>query len=449
MPPPPSITPIRLERQLQYDGPLAAGELRRRLGLSPASLSRGMAVLGEKVVAFGKTRAREYGLRRPIPGLPAVIPVYTMEAPGPRLFGTLEPVWPRGFLVRGPASVAGFHPDLPWFLNDLRPAGFLGRLAPLQHPELGLPPDILTWSGDDALVWLHAWGMETVGCFVVGDPSFSRLESAALPAMPRDAYPALAAAIMAPGAPGSSAAGEQPKFLALRADGPTPVLVKFAPEGTDPTARRWADLLRCEHHALCLLRESGVPAAASTIVVAGDRTFLEVERFDRVGQHRLGMISLRSVARHTDARRSCWTHAADDLLRHRHIRAEDHERIYFLDRFGELIGNTDRHAGNLSFALERGVVGALTPVYDMLPMRYAIRAGAFQTPVLTPPIPTPTLADAWRAAWALAIRFWTTVADDEAVAVPLRDVARANADALTARQDLVDRLPAPPVTRPS
>jgi hypothetical protein len=43
--------------------------------------------------------------------------------------------------------------------------------------------------------------------------------------------------------------------------------------------------------------------------------------------------------------------------------------------FGQLIGNTDMHNGNLSFMSEENCPLELSPVYDMLPMTFAPTSG--------------------------------------------------------------------------
>ncbi len=184
-----------------------------------------------------------------------------------------------------------------------------------------------------------------------------------------------------------------PKFVATRVDedGAVPVLVKFSPQGVDGGARRTADLLRCEHHALASLRLAGIAAAQTAVIEADGRVFLEVQRFDRRGGGRVGVVSLLALAPHAGCDLDSWTRAADGLLECGAISTASHERIHWLERYGELIGNTDRHAGNLSFGFDEGVVGELTPVYDMLPMGYAVRNGEFRTAALTPPSPTPRL----------------------------------------------------------
>ena len=427
----PSIAVTSLARALRVRGPTLAHDLRVQSGLSPATFTRTISRMRGDVLAVGATRSLVYALRRVIPGLPAQIPVVEMGLT--RRFATLHPVEPSGFYVQGAphvhGSIWGFTPDLPWFLHDLRPAGFLGRLAPRQHPELHLPADLLLWSADHVLRWLHEWGTDGVGNLLVGDPASRRWQASEADAVPEGErsrrYPLLAEEAMSLGVPGSSAGGEQPKFLAMR--GQTPVLVKFSPPTTNPIGRRTADLLRCEHHALVTLQRAGIPAASSVIIEGADRVFLEVERFDRIGRtERLGLVSLLAVAAWCGADIHGWTAAADDLVASGMITQADQERMYLLDRFGALIGNTDRHAGNLSFFFVDGRVGALAPVYDMLPMRYAVRAGEYQTSPLPIPVPDPRFPSAWRQAWEMAILFWTRVAEDVAIEDELRTVAVVN-----------------------
>ena len=46
-------------------------------------------------------------------------------------------------LTRPVDAVSGFFPGLPWFLDDLRPQGFLGRtLAHRMGRQLGVPEDL-------------------------------------------------------------------------------------------------------------------------------------------------------------------------------------------------------------------------------------------------------------------------------------------------------------------
>jgi hypothetical protein len=69
-----------------------------------------------------------------------------------------------------------------------------------------------------------------------------------------------------------------------------------------------ADLLVAEHLALELLAAHGYAAARSAIVTGGERVFLEVERFDRVGAHgRVGYVSLRALDADFGAAPTSWS----------------------------------------------------------------------------------------------------------------------------------------------
>ncbi len=429
-----SLAALQIRQELRLRGPTAPVDLKLRAKLSPATFARAMATLRPELLSVGATRAQVVALRREIPGLPAEIPIYELLPGQPRLFGTLIPVEPKGFFVRSQLPVQGFYDDLPWFLNDLRPEGFLGRLQVLQCADPDIPNEARMWSGSQLLRWLHRWGVDMVGSFLVGDAAFLRISSSGLPTVRSDdrahTYGLLAQQAMTSGVPGSSAAGEQPKFLAIRhdEDGEFPVLVKFSPPLGDPTDRRVADLLRAEHHALGLLRDLGIPAARTALILGEHRLFLEVERFDRPAGGRRGVVSLTSVAAWAGAALDNWRAAAEDLrdLLDPSIR----ERMFWLDIFGALIGNTDRHAGNLSFFFEEGKIGDLTPVYDMLPMRYYPRAGEFSTPPLLPPPPSPRLGARWPELWLAAATFWRKVEGDPQIDGELRRVAMENAGRL-------------------
>ena len=79
---------------------------------------------------------------------------------------------------------------------------------------------------------------------------------------------------------GSSAGGEQPKFIAARTDG-TPRLVKFTPSRGSPFGERWHDMLPAEYLASQVLAEHGVPVAKTSTVESTARTDLLSDRARR------------------------------------------------------------------------------------------------------------------------------------------------------------------------
>ncbi|MES2641875.1 MAG: type II toxin-antitoxin system HipA family toxin YjjJ [Myxococcota bacterium] len=441
-----------LRRTLSLNGPAEARVLVAELGVSQPTFSRLVAAHRDDLVTTGRTRSTRYAARRRIEGLPSVVPLYEVLGEGPartRLLARLHPVEPAGFLVESDTPLAGFYPGVPWFLDDLRPAGFLGRLAPVHHPELGFSRDILAWSNDQVVTYLHQHGHDLVGNLVLGEPTFLRhLHAGVANAVPladrAERYPALAADMVAAGIPGSSAAGEQPKFLATRLDGgaAVPVLVKFSPPVGDAVGRRVADLLVCEHVALSTIAAHGPTAARSTLLHHGGRTFLEVERFDRSGATgRRGVVSLRVLDAEFVGEPTSWTSVATALTTQRRIDAATFDQILWLERFGAWIGNTDRHLGNLSLRLDNGVLGGLAPAYDMLPMVYAPRNNELVPVELGMPMLSPTRTDVWMSTWAAAVTFWERVACHLEVSPDFGVIARDNMGRVAAQRSLLDRLP--------
>lgn len=441
----------RLRQHLLLNGPTPAADLYRVLDVSAATLSRLLGAHREEVRSVGRARATRHALQRPILGDARAIPVFEVGADGGTTrLGELHPVAPAGFLFEGAPALQGAYPGLPWFLDDLRPSGFLGRLVPAQHPDLAFPADVRDWSVDQALHWLVRHGADPVGNLIVGDPAFARFLASGV-ANPVSAagraarYPALAADAMAAGVAGSSAGGEQPKFLASVADvcgTERSVLVKFSPPTGGEVGARVADLLVCEHLALREVAAAGLPAASSAVLAAGGRVFLEVERFDRTpGRGRRGLVSLRALDAEYVGAGTTWSEVCAALHAARRIPRADLERGVWLERFGAYIGNSDRHLGNLSFLFERGILGGLAPVYDMLPMRYAPRAGEVVPVTFHPPSPDATFPDVWVGAWRAAVAFWRAVAADERVTPAFRAVAVANADRLGAEAAVLRRLP--------
>lgn len=430
----------QLLQTLEILGPTGAEAVCRRLGISQPTFSRLVRSMTDAVLVVGRARATRYAARRLLPGVSVPIPVYEVrpEPESPRHLVNLHPVAPGGFFAEavGPQQDA-FFDDLPWYLQDLRPAGFLGRLLAKSYAELGYPEDVRLWSTDQVVSFLFRFGWDLPGAFVVGDEAW--LQFAAFSEEPREVvtqqqrpslYPKLARRIVEAGPVGSSAAGEQPKFLAVRrlASGDQPVLVKFSPPATSPLTERVADLLVAEHLGHLILRDWGFDSPRSQLLVAENRTFLETERFDRQGtRHRIGQVTLAALdSEFVGSDLNSWEASVANLVRQGVVPADDHDGVRRLSLFGQFIGNTDMHFGNLAFRLSGLNVSGLAPIYDMTPMHYHPRhqelpATLHPLPGLTPR-DAPDVADVMR----VALSFWAKVADDERISQGFRTIARAN-----------------------
>lgn len=433
-------------------GPLPAAALVERLGISRPTLSRLVAAAGAQVIRYGAARATSYAARRSVAGV-STWPLYRVGEDGRAVgIGSLHAV-AGGYLAE--LSEEGRHvfsESLPWWLQDMRPQGFLGRAFAQKHAAaLRLPDTLGLWNDDHALVAIAALGDDTPGNLLVGEAALAHyLEGPASPVIAlaerATAYPAHAAAALAGEAPGSSAGGEQPKFTATLDLGSRrcAVLVKFSSATLNPVSRRWASLLVAEHHALQTLRHAGLPACDSELFTANGQTFLQVERFDRLPcppatPARMGRRGLVSLAALDDAfvgrAEQAWPLITASLAEQGHITPASHlaaERLY---AFGLLIGNTDMHRGNLGF-LHTGGTLELAPAYDMLPMHYAPRASGDMNDA--PPLlrfRSPPALEAWRDMLPLAQQWAATAQADACLDEALRQAIATQATALRTLAD--------------
>jgi len=383
---------------------------------------------------MGKGRATRYALYRQIRDLAPLLPVYRISQTGEHTqIGSLLTIVPERYWYEDhedPSSSAEYR-SIPWFATDMRPQGYLGRFFPQAHQDLRLPERITDWSEDQYLYAITRRGEDIVGNLVIGEESFARWlalpgDTGFIPTADRiRRYLKLADQAIAGGLPGSSAAGEHPKFTARVADSPATVrhvLVKFS------TSRRWADLLLAEHIASMVLRSSGHAATATEFVYDETRCFLEVVRFDRVGARgRLGLVSLGAMDDQFVGDRRSWPESASALLRARLITESDAQEMRFLSAFGSLIGNTDMHFGNISFLVEGAMKFRLAPAYDMLPMLYAPVQNELPDREFVAPQPKPGHASEWLTALPAALEFWTRLSRDNRASDEFRSIAEANA----------------------
>jgi serine/threonine protein kinase HipA of HipAB toxin-antitoxin module len=201
---------------------------------------------------------------------------------------------------------------------------------------------------------------------------------------------------------------------------------------TDAVAGRWCDLLVLEAVALGVVSSRGIPAARAHVVERPSHWFLESERFDRAGARgRLAVLSLAAV--HDDPAHS-WAQAAVELRNAGRLSDEDARRLRWLDAFGALIGNTDRHQFNV-LVFPAGASLRLAPAFDQVSVLYAPSGdGRVPAGALALPRPSSDTLDVWDDARAAALDFWERASDDGRVSDDLRNVCSANARALLAGQ---------------
>jgi hypothetical protein len=323
---------------------------------------------------------------------------------------------------------------LPYFLQDQRPAGFLGRAVPQRHPDLNLPQRVTDWTDDHYLRYLTLRGEDAVSDLILGRPAFddylaNQRHRSIIPSEERETrFPQLVDQVMKGGLPGSSTHGEHPKFAVMlqTSSGPMSMLVKFSPPIGTAVGQRWSDLLIAEHLAHEVLRGAGIPAANSRIFRFADRTYLEVDRFDREGlEGRVGVSSLLSIDAKLYGTFDNWIASGTRLHRDRRIDSPTLERIQLVSTFGALIAITDRHFGNLAFYDHYDGRLELAPVYDMLPMLWAPEHDQIFARVFQPPDPTSDTLRVWARARARAEDYWRMLASDLRISAEFRTISEA------------------------
>lgn len=441
-----------VESLLLQRGIMSAGEIAGALAVSQPTVSRIIRKLGPRTIArIGKGKSTQYGLRRQLRGMGDRWPLYYINHAGrPQLIGYLNTIQQRACFLElsEPWSMLtaadfsnGVFPGLPWFMQDMQPRGFLGRIFAQRFSELiGAPRQPESWSDDDRLVSYLRCGADLPGAFIIGETMLEMFQQRTMSAPENiehsnraQHYPQLAEMVLKNGWPGSSAAGEQPKFTACVCFPDYEiqhVIVKFSGAAGRPEDRRWADLLIAEHIANTVLQQHGIACARTAILQAGGRTFLESIRFDRSGASgRCGLVSLESIDSAFFGKMDTpWTAAAQRLFEQNWITHSDHQNILLLWWFGTLIANTDMHYGNISFLLMPGHDLQLAPVYDMVPMMYRPdpEGRLISTTLTIRPAPPEMEAIRGKAA-GMATVFWQTLADTGMLSDDFRGLAEQNA----------------------
>jgi hypothetical protein len=272
---------------------------------------------------------------------------------------------------------------------------------------------------------------------ILGDESYSRFLAHDPSESPDDMYPELARK-SALGDVGSSAGGEHPKFGVYRRN--KHFLVKFARSSASEIDRRWRDLLWCEGKALEILRAADVVAPSARYLEVDGWGFLEVERFDRIAKRgRRGIISLFALVNEYLGGVNNWTDAAGALGAQRRFQLsrKDLKTMVWLDTFGQLIGNTDRHFGNLSFHIDEDASLRLCPVYDMLPMILAPGAAGLVDRPLKPDPPHGGNLELWPTAAKAAEAYWLAISGHGPLQGSVRRYARSAASAIKTLRDRV------------
>lgn len=426
--------PNDLLQYLKKNGAAPSTDIQAALKISQASVSRLASLLSDQVVKLGAGRSTLYAAANPIGKYAAQQPIWRVnETGGVTRMGTLTHLEKSQVHIAAAGINTLFSTsaksELPWYLTPLRAQGFLGQVLAksLAAHDVNANPE--RWDTSEILL-SALFTHDAPGALLLGD---SALKTAAAPRQLPDAklHEALDefAQDVAQHLPaGSSAAGEQPKFLAIL-EGRGHVLIKFSPPRGTPYGERWGDLLVAEMLSYASLALHGFSVAKAQIVQTEKRTYLLSERFDRVGNSgRKHLVSVGAAhAGWVKGTYTSWSSSCDALQRQGRLSGNDAQSMSDIAQFGRLTGNTDMHSGNASLFVAGETLAEiakgrfqLAPVYDMLPMRWCPLRD-LGLPEYSPFSVGEVMAtDLARKA---AGHFWASLAAHPLISEPLRQVA--------------------------
>jgi hypothetical protein len=429
---------------LENEGPLSAPEAARRLGVEPLTVARRARASGGSIVILGRGKSTRYALPETAITGASQWPLYWIAEDGNAFeIATVSFVRPQTLHVYGSGINHSSRDDVPWFLLPLKLRGYLGRAARFRlgavtqhwdtHPE--------HWTLAQQLFAAQSSALDHAGAILIGDDSLAAWQrSLAQTPYPDDeatlatVYDQLAHDAMSGRVAGSSADGEQPKFSTRVVDSKgniREVLVKFSPPRGAPFGERWNDLLHAEAIAADVLRDHGYAVPRTRIVRSEKRTYFESARIDRVGATgRRHLLPLHAVhAAFNPGAQQHWASSIAQLAAQKRIAYDAVATTQTLFAFGQLIGNTDMHFGNLGVIVESPQEVAkgrfkLAPCYDMLPMRFAPGAHSdLEYTAFTPELSAALPDGVANAARKLASEFWRRVSAETHVSASWRTFA--------------------------
>jgi HipA-like C-terminal domain len=413
---------------------LSMAQLQAATGKSQPSISNALAALGGQVHKLGAARSTRYALTKDILGLPAQQKLIWLGGSAHNFnFGTLTHLAHNGLHVRGADFESLQYDKLPWFLSSLRPQGFIGRELARLRPDFPTDPEL--WTVAQVLYMVINHVHDPSGAFIL-EGAESTVWAAPTELADRAAHYDFLANQTGKGLPaGSSAGGEQPKFV-VRTSAGQHFIVKYSPPRGTPFGERWHELLHLEHLALQVLAEHGIATAETTVLKSATRTYLQSTRFDHIEQMRRRHVVAASAVHEEFVKtpQRHWIATCEALATQKRLSEIELDQVALQYLFGQYIGNTDMHFGNLSFFVDNVTQPQfqITPVYDMLPMQWrpGIHSGSLDAEPVRRQFQPPGFEAQAQQARQWAVRYWQRAANLPALSEALRQTCHINAQRL-------------------
>lgn len=416
-------------------GPSSTRTLAAATGMSRQTVNRKLRALGDSIVKFDKVRPPlYYAVSEAFESGNKILLAAVDPHGNTNLWGVLRPLAHGGFYLENtpitPKVLMGYkgeglYEGLPYFLDDMRPQGFIGRqiARDLNAQSDIFPPDPRDWSQEHIGRYLVANGDDLPGNLKIGRMALDRVRRPPQKSRHED-YPELADKAVQGEIHGSSVGGEQAKFATYSRERESHVIVKFSPKGDREIATRWRDILVTEHVASEVLHAHNFPAAELKIFEVKDRLFIESLRFDRTGEYgRLPLISMQAIDNEFSGVGSGWLNVAKELHSRKLISWQHLFDIAVYWGFGKLINNTDMHLGNISFSID-GSGLSLAPIYDMCSMGFSPKSTGEILPfTFSPPDidgPLGFIGETCAMIKEMARTFWGKLSENELISAEFK-----------------------------
>jgi len=412
-------------------------QIQAETGLNQTAVSRQLRALAERIVTLSNGRSPRYALVGSAFGVQDSLPIYELDSQGDvALVAQLRPLSHGGFCLQpesGASSLLlgkagdGVYQGLPYFLQDMRPQGFLGRrfATALAKQTEQFSADPQHWNTDQLGRFLLANGDDLPGNFQFGSQVRSRLKPE-LRSVEDSEYAASADALMAGQVPTRLVAGELPQFTLFSAAVGAHVTVKFSPRGDSPTASRWRDILLTEFHAAQAIREHRLATADYRMLESDGRLFLETRRLDRDGeQGRRSMLSLQAIDSEFVGLGTTWPAVMKSLHSRGLVDARQLRDAEVLSAFGRYINNSDLQLDNLYLRIA-GNTFELLPISGMASMGFAPQVG--EVPPFRFELPDMSKINAGDPRFVAALMarsFWKRLAAEPRISMELRSYLNA------------------------
>jgi serine/threonine-protein kinase HipA len=159
---------------------------------------------------------------------------------------------------------------------------------------------------------------------------------------------------------GSSLGGARPKAHVIGALGKL-AIAKFPSPKDDHEVIAW------EAVTIALAREAGIAVSDWALEPIDGKRVLIVDRFDRVGDRRIGYVSAMTMLEARDGDRASYLDIADVVERVSPRTARDLAELWRRVAFTVLVSNTDDHLRNHGFLRTSSDGWSLAPAFDLNP----------------------------------------------------------------------------------